>query len=341
MKPESAMKIVVFEIEDWEKESFSSLTAAHDVVFVHEPLTSANVHHYKDADIVSVFIYSDLSSGVMEMLTSLKMIATRSTGFDHIDIPAAEQKKIIVSNVPTYGEATVAEHVFALLLTISHHMYDAIDGTRRGSFSQEGLRGFDLAGKTIGIIGTGNIGLHVAQIARGFGLKVLAHDMAPDTAAANNLGFSYVALDDLLALSDVITLHVPGNDATQNMISTRAFEKMKQGAVLINTARGSVVDVEALVEALTSGKLAAAGLDVLPGEPAIKEEAELLRRVRHQQGDLKALLMDHVLLRMENVFITPHSAFNTREAILRILTTTAKNISGFVAGAPLSIVSRK
>ncbi len=332
------MKIVVFEIEDWERASFERLRASHEVSFVHEPLTEDNAAQYAGADIVSVFIYSELTKKALTAFKNLKMIATRSTGFDHVDMKAASAGNIAVCNVPTYGEATVAEHVFALLFTISHHMFDAIDRTRRGDFSQEGLQGFDLAGKTIGVIGTGNIGLHVIAIARGLGMKILAHDIAPNVAKAEELGFTYLPLDDLLKVADIITLHVPGSDKTKDMLSARELSLMKNGAVLINTARGSVVNVEALVEALATGKLRAAGLDVLPDEPVIKEEAELLRTILHEKYDLKTLLLDHVLLRMRNVFITPHSAFNTKEAILRILSTTVENIEAFAAGKTINRV---
>lgn len=332
------MKIAVFEAEPWECECFEPLAEEHDVRFVNKPLTARNVDEFADADIVSVFIYSDLSAELLSKIEGLKMVATRSTGFDHVDIDHCRRRDIVVSNVPVYGTNTVAEHVFALLLTISHHIVEAVDRTRRGDFSQDGLRGFDLRGKTLGIVGTGDIGRCTIEIASGFRMNVLAYDVEPDQEFAEQEGFDYVSFEDLLERSDIISLHVPLNDKTRAMIGEEEFERMKDGVVLINTARGQIVDVEALLFALSSGKVAAAGLDVLPEEPAIREEAQLLHRIFRERHDLRTVLADHVLLRMRNVIITPHSAFNTREAIGRILDTTVENIRAFVADAPINTV---
>ena len=333
------MKIMVFEVEPWEYPTFEDLRGEHEVVFEERPLRAEVAERHADADIVSAFIYSRMDRSVLEKFEHLKLIATRSTGFDHIDLDLCREQGIKVANVPTYGDNTVAEHVFALLLALSHKMVDAVDRTRRGDFSMKGLEGFDLEGRTMGIIGTGNIGRHVARIARGFGMEVLAYDIAPDHDAADSIGFAYVDLPELLRRSDVVSLHVPGNERTRHLLSTDAFNQMKHGAVLINTARGPVVDIRALLRALADGRLAAAGLDVLPEEPAIREEAELLRQFFEKEHDLDALLADHVLLRMRNVIITPHSAFYTREAVQRILDTTRANIAAFIAGEPQNLVS--
>jgi D-lactate dehydrogenase len=176
--------------------------------------------------------------------------------------------------------------------------------------------------------------------AKGFGMNVVACDVAPNAAAAKEIGYDYLEFDALLRRSDVVSLHVPADDSTKHMISGREFELMKDGVVLINTARGSVIDVRSLLGALASGKVAAAGLDVLPEEPVIREEAELLRSVFSKKHDLESLLADHILLRLRNVLITPHSAFNTREAVQRILDTTRANIDAFIAGKSQNIVSR-
>jgi D-lactate dehydrogenase len=189
------------------------------------------------------------------------------------------------------------------------------------------------------VIGTGDIGVHTARIARGFGMEVLAHDVNPREDVALESGFDYVEMDDLLRCSDVVSLHVPGNEHTRNLIDADAFGKMKDGAILINTARGSVVETEALLHALSSGKLRAAGLDVLPEEPVVREEAELLRSYFNRAHHLDTLLADHILLRMRNVLITPHTGFNTREAVQRILTTTRENIEGFMAGHAPNLVT--
>jgi len=334
-----AMKIVVFETEAWEADPLRSLGKAHDLVFVPERLTPATAAHYADAEIISPFVYSQIDAQTVAAMPQLKLIATRSTGFDHIDVAACAARGIAVATVPDYGETTVAEHVFALLLAISHKMVEATDRTRRGDFNQAGLQGFDLMGKTIGIIGTGHIGLRTIRIAKGFDMRVIAHDIAPDLDSANALGFAYVPLDDLLAQADIVSLHMPGGPQTEHMIGEAAFDKMKQGAVLINTARGNLVDVNALLKALATGKLAGAGLDVLPEEPTIREEAELLRSVYTRRHNLETLLADHVLLHLRNVVITPHSAFNTREAVERILVTTRANIDGFLDGHPCNLVA--
>jgi D-lactate dehydrogenase len=288
---------------------------------------------------VSGFVYSKFSKDILQQLDDLKLIVTRSTGFDHIPLGVCRERGVTVCNVPTYGSHTVAEHVFGLLLTISHRLEQAIDRTRKGDFTPRGLQGFDLRGRTMGIIGTGGIGRETARIAKGFGMDVLAHDIQPDEQAARQLGFRYVGLDELLSASDVISVHVPANEKTRHLLSGEEFEKMKDGAVLINTARGDIVDTRALVRALAEQKLSAAGLDVLPEEPVIREEAELLRSVYEERHNLHTLLANHVLVHMRNVVVTPHSAFNTREAVQRILDTTVENIRAFAAGEPQNAVS--
>lgn len=334
------MNISLFEVERWEKGKFEELSKEHDVRYTEDTLTEENAEEYSDSEIISTFIHSDLRKRTIEKLPDLKMIATRSTGFDHISLEACDEMGIAVCNVPRYGDNTVAEHVFALLLTISHNLRDAFDRTRKGDFTQEGLQGFDLKGKTLGVIGTGDIGEYVIRIARGFGMKLLAFDVKPKEDLPDELGFEYrEKMIDVIAGSDVLTLHVPANEKTKNMISAEEFEAMKEGAVLINTSRGSVVNVRAMIEALASGKLKAAGLDVLPEEPVIGEEAELLRSAFTKEHDLETLLADHILLRLRNVIVTPHSAFNTREAVTRILDTTKQNIDAYIKGEPQNVVN--
>jgi len=335
------MKIIVFEVEDWERQAFESLQGEHRIEFVEGPLSMENAESYADAEAVSPFIYSDLSADTLKHMGRLKLIATRSTGFDHIDLEHCETNNITVCNVPVYGDNTVAEHVFALLLAISHNMIAAVDRTRRGDFSLKGLQGFDLFGKTLGVIGTGSIGRCVIEIAKGFRMEVLASDVRPDEDLASHLGFRYAEMDDLLALSDIITLHVPSNEKTRNLISDKEFARMKQGVVLINTARGDVLDIKALARAIGDGTVAAAGLDVLPEEGGIREEAELLRSVYDKKHDLETMLLNHILLRLRNVIITPHSAFNTREAVERILSTTVGNITAFTRGEPENVIFNK
>jgi D-lactate dehydrogenase len=335
------MKISVFEAEPWEQESFEALKGDHEIRFAEEALDKENGKEHEDADVISTFIYSNLGVDVLEAFKNLRLISTRSTGFDHIELEYCASRDITVCNVPTYGENTVAEHVFALLLTISHNLTEAIDRTRKGDFSQKGLRGFDLMGKRIGVIGTGSIGQCVVKIAKGFQMDVVAFDVNPSQDASDHLGFSYVGLDELLETSDVVTLHVPGSAATRHLLSSSQFDQMKRGVVLINTSRGSVVDVKALIRALEDGTVSAAGLDVLPEEPVIREEAELLHSVFQERHELSTLLADHVLMRLRNVFVTPHSGFNTKEAVRRILQTTVENITAFARGTPQNVISGK
>lgn len=329
------MKIVCFEIEAWEAEKLYHLGLAKDAIMIQDRLTMASAAEFSNAEIISCFIYSELSAATLEKMPQLKLIATRSTGTDHIDLNYCNQHGITVANVPTYGEHTVAEHVFALLLALSRHIPKASQRTREGNFSLESLCGFDLFGKTIGIIGTGAIGSHVARIAQGFGMKILGHDIHPQS----NPIISHVEFDTLLAESDIISLNVPNTPQTLHLLGTKEFKSMKDGVVIINTARGAVIDVKALLSALQSGKVSAAGLDVLPEELAIREEAEILRDSFAEKHNLETLLIDYALLRQENVIITPHSAFFTNEAVSRILSTTANNVLSFIAGHTTNEIS--
>ena len=334
------MKIVFFEAEKWECDILQQACCNHEVVFTDEELGTANVGLYRDADIISPFVHSVLDHSVLDCFEHLKFIATRSTGYDHIDLEYCTRNAIPVSNVPVYGDQTVAEHVFALLLAISHKIPEAINRTRKGDFSQRGLQGFDLQGKTLGVIGTGAIGKRVVEIARGFRLNVLACDPKPDAVFADRHDVSYVDMNCLLEQSDIVTLHVPGSQSATHLLSDREFARMKDGVVLINTARGSIVDTRALLHALADGKVSAAGLDVLPDEPSIREEAELIRSFFDKKHDLETLFANHVLQHMRNVIVTPHSAFNTKEAVERILTTTGENIVGFIEGEPRNLVNK-
>lgn len=332
------MKIAIFEAEPWEQDLFSTLRRTNEVLFREEPLSISNAAGFADVQIISPFIYSSLGEDVLALLPSLELIATRSTGFDHIALDYCEAHSIRISNVPSYGSCTVAEHVFGLILTISRHLADAINRTRAGNFSLQGLKGFDLHRKVLGVVGTGSIGLCVIRIAKGFDMEVVAFDVIRREDIARGMGFIYLDMNELLRRSDIITLHVPANEKTRNLISFDQFQLMKEGAILINTSRGSLVNVEALLSALTDGRVAAAGLDVLPEEPVIREEAELLRSIFQRRHNLEALLADQVLLRMRNVYVTPHSAFYTQEALQDILNTTVENILAFVQGSPMNLV---
>jgi D-lactate dehydrogenase len=287
---------------------------------------------------LSVFINSRLDREALRPLSALRLIATRSTGYDHIDIDYCRSRNIVVSNVPVYGDNTVAEHTFALILALSRKVVQAHNRAHTGNFSLTGLQGFDLRGRTLGVVGTGHIGTHVIRIARGFMMRVIAHDTRPDKRLADALDFDYVdALDDLLAKSDIVTLHSPLLPETRHMINAQNIARMKKGVLLINTARGGLIDTDALLSALTSGQIGGAGLDVFEGEAMIKEEKQLLSN-EYNLEELRTLTKNLVLFRHENVIITPHVAFNSVEAFERILLTTIQNIRAFEAGKPMNVV---
>jgi len=327
------MKIAFFEVVDWEKKIIKKALKAHDLLFFPTPLTKDNVHEIRDIDIISVFIYSKITSDILKKLPKLKLIATRSTGFDHIE------SSLPVANVPFYGENTVAEHTFALILSLSRNIHKAYVRGLRDDFSIQGLKGFDLKGKTIGVVGAGNIGLHVIKMAKGFSMNVLACDVNQNNFLAEVLGFEYVSLEELLSSSDIISLHVPSVKETKHLINKDNIKKIKKGSILINTSRGEVVDIDALIKALDNGILAGAGLDVLEGEELIKEERELLYE-KENPAILKQLVKDHILLNKENVVYTPHIAFYSKEAVERILETTLDNILSFINKKPINIVRR-
>ncbi len=333
------MKVVIFETDPAEQPAYALLPPDHQVLFQDEGLGRLTLAAVQDAQIISTFLSSDLSAAALQQLPDLQVIATRSTGYDHIDMAYCRSAGITVCNVPAYGDQTVAEHTFALLLALSRHIIPAVARTRRGDFSQEGLRGFDLAGKTLGVIGAGRIGRRVIQLGQGFGMDVLAFDLAEEPRRADSLGFQFAPLDEVLKSSDVITIHLPGGPTTTDLISDHQFDLMKPGAVLINTARGGVVNSPALVRALTSGRLAGAGLDVIAEEAAMRDEAALFRiGAQAEDARLRVLLADHALLAFDNVIITPHIAYDTNEAVARIIKTTVANIAAAGAGRPQNVV---
>jgi D-lactate dehydrogenase len=332
-------KIAFFETTEWEVARLKSvrIAGASPVCFPQE-LNAETAKLAAGFDVVSFFIYSQLSPAVLAKLPKLRMVATRSTGFDHVHLPTCNKRHITVSNVPSYGENTVAEHTFALILALSRNVHKAYVRTIRGDFSLEGLRGFDLQGKTIGIVGAGHIGLHVIKMARGFGMKVLAFDTRRNSFMAEVLGFEYASLEDVLRRSDIISLHAPYNEKTHHMVGKHNLKDIKKGALLVNTSRGGLVDTDALIEALDKGILAGAGLDVLEGEDLVKEDRQLLAQ-QFSKERLETLLKNHILLHRENVVITPHIAFYSQEALQRILDTTVENITGFLNNHPMNVVN--
>lgn len=304
----------------------------------NEPLTESNASWVDAAtQILSVFVDSRVDREVLSQLPNLQMIATRSTGYDHIDLEACHERGIVVANVPLYGANTVAEHTFALILSLSRNVHRAWVRTQRQDFGVVGLQGFDLRGRTLGVVGTGNIGMHVIKIARGFGMRVLASDPQPNELAAEVLGFAYAPLESVLQQADIVTLHAPLVPATERLINAETIASMKRGALLINTSRGGLVDTQALLRALNTGQLGGAGLDVLEGEELLSEdhwdvvssanESELRRMLEHQQ-----------LLLREDVVVTPHIAFDSVEAVQRIADTTLQNVQRYLDGVPENVV---
>src|SRR3989344_7700845 len=270
------MKIAFFEIKGWEKSYLKKRLKNHTLLFFSESLDESHVSKLKSVDVLSVFIYSKVTAKILAKLPKVKLIATRSTGFDHIDLAYTKKKNIAVCNVPFYGENTVAEHTFALILSLSRNIHKSYMRTVKGDFSLDGLTGFDLKGKTLGIVGGGHIGMHVAKIAKGFAMEVVVFDVVQQPFLAEELGFRYVPLDELLRSSDIITLHVPLNKATHHLLNKINIKRIKKGAIIINTSRGGVVETDALLFGLRHKILARAGLDVLEGEQMVKEEGALL-----------------------------------------------------------------
>lgn len=336
----TGMNIVFFEIEDWEKEYLSSKLIGHQLTFFSEPLTQENVHQAKNADVLSVFVYSKVDREMLMRLPGAKLITTRSMGYDHIDIVACRERGVTIARVPNYGDRTVAEHTFGLILGLSRKIFLARERTEKDIFDYHGLQGFDLYEKTIGIIGGGKIGLNVARIAHdGFRMRVMVSDPVPKPELAQEIGFDYVPFDKLLGKADVITLHCPYTPDTHHLLNEKNIAKIKRGAILINTARGALVDTKALLGALDEGVLAGAGLDVLEEECFIKEERELMSKEFPKQCDLGTIIRNHMLAKRDDVIITPHIAFNSREALERILATTIDNINAFTLGTCLNIVN--
>ncbi len=335
----AGVKVVLYEVEDWVREYLKSRGfEPYQTTLFADPLAESNAD--ADAEVVSVFIYSAVNADVLDRMPGLKLIATRSTGHDHIDLEQCDKRGITVCNVPRYGENTVAEHAFGLILALSRHLKAALDKVSQLRFDLQGLKGFDLKGKTLGVVGAGAIGLHCIRIGRAFDMRVLAYDAYPQSILAEVLGFEYTSLDRLLGESDVITLHVPLNKQTYHLINKDSIHLIKRGAILVNTARGEVVDTEALVVALDEGILAGVGLDVLEGEESIKEEAQLLSDTLPVEK-LRTAVRSYALLRRENVIITPHMAFYSVEAEERIMDTTIDNVISFLAGRPQNVVKAK
>ncbi len=331
-------KIAVFEVENWEKDVIANSLGSIDVQFFDHPLTMSDVGMIKDVEGLVIFIYSPVTKELIDALPNLKFISTMSTGFDHIDLDACKARNITVCNVAGYGEITVAEHTFALLLALSRRLIESYMRVKEGYFSPENLTGFDLSGKTLGVVGVGSIGQHVIKIANGFGMNVVGFKRSPDPELEQKLGFKIVDLETLYKTSDVVSLHVPYTKETHHMINSEVIQNMKDGVVILNTSRGPLIDTTALLKFLESGKIGGIGLDVCENEPMLREEKQILSKEFNKE-DLLCLLEEKMLLNYKNVIVTPHNAFNSREALEKILHTTVDNITRFTENNPQNIVS--
>lgn len=330
------MEILFLDTEDWEQEYLKERLSGNSLVFEK----STNFSH-KQAEIICLTLGTTADEKFISNFPALKYVTTRTTGFDHIDVKYCQSKQILASNVPAYGEHTVAEFTFALILALSRKIYPAVKRVREfGDFNFDGLIGFDLQGKTIGVIGTGRIGSKVISIAKGFGMNVVAYDAHQNLDLAKNLGFEYLPLEEVLKQSDIITLHAPYNPSTHYLINKQNIILCKKGSMLINTARGGLVETEALITALEQGILAGAGLDVLEEEGFVKDEMHLLYHGHPNLDQLKTVFADHKLMQMDNVLVTPHNAFNTKEALIRILDVSIANIQAFISGKPINILTK-
>jgi D-lactate dehydrogenase len=325
------MKVAFFRIKKWEKSILKNGLKQDKISLYEDPLTNKSVKKAKGSEILSVFAFDKVSKKILDQLPKLKMITTRSTGFDHIDLKECKRRNILVMNVPTYGENTVAEHTFALILALSRKVYKSHLRRLKNDFSTNGLKGFDLKGKTLGVVGAGHIGKHVIRIGRGFEMNVLAYDRHPDSFLAEEMNFTYTPFNKLLKKSDIVSLHVPYNKENHHMINKETFKIMKEGSFFINTARGDLVDTTALIWALNKKILAGAGLDVIEGEELIREEKQLLHDKKKVKA-LEQLAENHELLKKDNVVFTPHIAFYSQEALLRIIEKTIENILDFKKG---------
>lgn len=325
------MKIALFDTHAFERPVFESANAdfGHELVFFEHRLTERTAPSAAGFPAVCAFVNDRLDAGTLKILRDggTRLIALRSAGFNHVDLPAAAALGLRVVRVPAYSPHAVAEHAVALILCLNRKLCRASARVRDLNFSLDGLVGFDLHGKTVGLVGTGKIGSVMATILSGFGCRVLAFDAVRDPALEKIAGFRWAALDDVLRQSDIVSLHVPLTPSTRHMIDDAAFEKMKDGVMLINTGRGALVDSKALIRALKRGRVGSAGLDVY-------EEEEGLFFSDHSDQ----VLEDDVLARLmtfPNVLITAHQAFLTREALHGIASTTLGNARDFERGAPL------
>ncbi len=325
------MKLAVFGTHEFDRASLEQANESlhHDLVFFEPTLSQETVALAKGFAAVCVFVHDRLNETTLQELRAggTTLVALRCAGFNNVDLPAAERLGIRVVRVPEYSPYAVAEHAMALLLALNRKLPRAYNRVRDGNFSLDGLVGFDLHGKTIGVIGLGRIGGAFARIAHGFGCRVLAYDIQPNADLRAEVGLEYVSLDQIYAESDAISLHVPLFPKTFHMINRATLTQMKREALLINTSRGALINAPDLLEALKSGVIAGAGLDVY------EEEDDVFFRDLSGQ-----VLQDDILARLlscPNVLITSHQGFLTKEALRNIAESTLANVTLFSQGLKL------
>ena len=321
------MRIAVFNTKPYDQRFLEEANAAHqhDLVFLEPHLSVHTARLAEGCAVICTFVNDPLNAATLEVLSALgvKLVALRCAGFNQVDLRAAERLGITVARVPAYSPYAVAEHAVALILTLNRNIHRAYNRVREGNFALEGLLGFDLHGKTVGVIGTGKIGAVFARILRGFGMTVLAHDVQPNAELEAD-GLRYVGLEELLERSDIVSLHCPLTPQTQHLVNAERLGRMKRGAMLVNTSRGALVDTPAVIEALKSGCLGALALDVY------EEEGDLFFENLSDR-----VIQDDVFMRLltfPNVLITGHQAFFTREALTGIAQTTLENVTAFEKG---------
>ncbi|MCP3102578.1 2-hydroxyacid dehydrogenase [Myxococcus sp. K15C18031901] len=325
------MRLAVFDTHRYDRSALEDANAdfRHALAFLEPRLTLQTARLAEGFPAVCSFVNDRVDAAALAVLREggVRLIATRSAGYNHIDLVEAERLGVRVTRVPEYSPHAVAEHAVTLVLSLNRHIPRAVARVRDWNFSLEGLVGFDVAGKTVGVVGTGRIGRATARIFHGFGCRLLCHDVTPDEAFAREVGARYVPLETLYSESDVISLHVPLTPDTRHMVDARALARMKRGVVLVNTGRGALIDSRALIDALKQGHVGAAGLDVYE-----EEEGIFFQDLSGQ------VLQDDVLARLltfPNVLVTSHQAFLTREALVSIARTTLGSVQAFERGEPL------
>lgn len=333
------MKIAFFEVEGSELFYFNENLKGHELQFYSSTLSDSDLKSLTTVEVLSPFIYSQLTKERLQNMPCLKLIITRSTGYDHIDMKYCKRAGITVCNVPKYGGTAVAEHTVGLMLSLARHIPLAVEKTTHDDFSLDKLQGFELTGKTLGVVGVGMIGQSVVRIAKALGMQVLAYERNPDKKRAEELGFTPVDFKELLKRSDIVSIHVPYTKETHHLFDKGAFKRMKPTAYLINTARGPIVDTEDLVKALDEGWIAGCALDVLEGETDLHEASQPLKQEHFFSHDWRSIRRNHALLKRENVIITPHMAFYTKEALATIHEATVKAIFAFQSGQPINTIS--